>query len=227
MSIKSLFRFSLVGATLVVLGSCANETTTVSAPSLSADDKMDVLPCPNQDLLTSSEFLNDIKTASSFLMIVNLSVFPAEDCSRNGDLTTSGTDLTMKPSTGNWDSLLGVGVGNCGDSFNVKSFPKAGVYRRDFKFTSNGRSYRVRMRATVSAGDYDVTGKALLSELGADKISSTLDFVDEKGNTLPQDATIQNVFTTLMPSQTIKVKKKSSGATLLNVKVEMICASRI
>jgi hypothetical protein len=207
-------------------GSGALGNTSLS--TLVSEDLNSTAPCPSQTLLTDSTFIADLKAATAFTLVSD-NTNNDTICARGSNFTGSGTDTPITLSQFNVDGLLLVGIGVCGTDTIIDSLPLAGTYRRDFKFTANGRSYRFRLRAVVTAGSPDVLGQSIETVLGSSSIQSPVEYVDPAGTIITQDSTAQSSLINFLPNpiNTFTVRKASDDQTLFTVKAELICAQAI
>ena len=230
----------LVGVTGILAGCSGGEgddgggAGAGGLPALSAGDLNATAPCPDQDLLTNATFTADLKEATAFTLVVNETNFPKSVCAMGADFALPDDlfDVLVTLGDFNLNNLLfnddgaGVGVDVCGDDSSIVSFPKEGVYRRDIKMTANGRSYRFRMRVTLTAGSPDVMGKPM-ADSGIADLEGDITYVDSAGNPLTIDDSVLSTLADVLPSSSFSVKKTSDDSTLFTALAEMICAQEI
>lgn len=216
---------ALAITTTVILTSGCGETAS-TLPALTAADLNTEAPCPNQDLLTSTQFVADIQAATAFSFFY-VNGTNATFCGFDDNFSVTGeTEVQVTQFSGyDLNALLTGGVGLCGTDGGQNSLPLAGVYRKDGKFTANGRTYRVRVRVTIAAGDPDILGATLASE-GITNLETNLKY-EINGTEVTEDETFFTNVTAAMPSATITVKKASDDSTVLTATVEVICAQDI
>jgi hypothetical protein len=137
------------------------------------------------------------------------------------DTVTLGTDDDI-------NKLLIAGIGFCGTDLGTNSFPEGGVYRRDFTFSANGRTYKIRVRLTISQGDMDILGDTMADVIGGIDLAGSLDFYDSKGVKITKTKAgfFQAMFEAA-PNNTFSVRRISDDKTLMNVKLELICAQEV
>lgn len=223
----SLIAFALVGgaSSLVIFG--CGDSTESTLPTLTAADLNETAPCPNQDLLTSTQFVTDLQAATAFSFFYPTGNGAPGFCGFTDSFSvTNETEVQVTAFAGyDMDAVLDAGNAVCGDDSGQQSLPKAGVYRKDGKFTANGRTYRVRVRVTVTAGTPDVLGETAASQ-GITDLETDLNY-EVNGTVVAEDETLFTNVTGALPSATVVVKKESDDSTVMSVLIELICAEDI
>lgn len=226
-----LFLFAVAGA-LLCCGVSSSGTSNgggTTLPTLVDDDKPSIPPCPHQELLTDATFKQDLKAADAATILFDDTNFPTSVCAVGSSFNPIDANLTedlVYFGNYNLNVLLDIGIGVCGTDPLVNSLPTAGVYRRDFKLTGNGRSYRIRLRAAITAGTPDVLGQSLAS-VGINDLETDIQYFDADGGLLPTDATLLSTVIDQLPGKTYVLKKVSDGSTLFTANVEMVCAEQL
>eukprot|EP00919_Chromeraceae_sp_WS-2016_P053633 GHVR01127328.1.p1 GENE.GHVR01127328.1~~GHVR01127328.1.p1 ORF type:complete len:222 (+),score=-0.41 GHVR01127328.1:52-717(+) len=196
-------------------------------PGLTDADLPNTAPCPEQDLLTDSTFQDDLDDATAFIVTYDSSDNAGGSyCSRDDYSLDTTSDVTMTL-TNDLDDFLtsGVGIEACGDSIGTSSFPQAGTYRKDAEFTANGRTYKIRIRMTVTAGSPDVLGDALTTE-SVDDLTNDVTYYKSDGSTAVTASvtSIKSFLKSILPSGTLVIKDSGGSDTYMTLKAEVICA---
>ena len=216
-----------------------------SGPQLEAADLPSVSPCPDQDVLTTSSELADFKTAllqGNFLYLDvpfdggDADIYKKKcgfeafwDPSDNTDeIPPTSPPYGDPPTIADFFQFGNAGICTVDYASNfLAGFPEAGVYRKEFKVSSGGVSYHVRVRVTVAGSAAGTTFASNSISVPSD-IENTLGYLVNGSDTAHTDLLPAIVAALEAPgvSASLEILDAPGGNTLLTAEIEFLCVSK-
>ena len=249
------FHLIVLTAASIFLLSCSSssdddddETTTTTggaAPTLTAADRPDVLPCPNQDILTDDAELADLKDALStgalsfldvpfnmadadnFKKKCGLEGFwdPAANVNEVTPASVGMTEITLSQLLTNGNA--GICTATSSPMNFITGFPVAGTYRAEIKTAKGGSTWQLRFRAAASGtsagNDFAAEGIAVPGD-----IENVLEYKVNGVVTAHADllAAIVDAASTSGDAIEVDVSKTAGGPVVFSASIELICVTR-
>ncbi len=248
------FHLIVLTAASIFLLSCSSssdddddETTTTTggaAPTLTAADRPDVLPCPHQDILTDDAELADLKDALStgalsfldvpfnmadadnFKKKCGLEGFwdPANNVNEVPEAILGGpVTLSQLLTNGN----AGICTATSSPMNFITGFPVAGTYRAEIKAAKGGSTWHLRFRALASGTSAGNTFTAEGVTVPGD-IENVLEYKVNGVVTAHADllTAIVDAASTSGDAILFEASKTAGGPVVFSASIELICVTR-